>query len=61
MTRAATILGFVTMFQLRANASELTMWEWLTCILALAIAAGRLLALITDPLIGALQSPFAQL
>ena len=36
-TLAATILGFVTMFQLRANAESLSLRAWLVCILVLAL------------------------
>ncbi|HEY2320229.1 MAG TPA: hypothetical protein VGH67_18115, partial [Solirubrobacteraceae bacterium] len=36
-TLAATILGFVTMFQLRANAEGLSLRAWLVCIVVLAL------------------------
>jgi hypothetical protein len=61
VTLAATILGFVTMFQLRANAESLSLRAWLVCILILALAGGLVLALITDPLLQALRGPFPEL
>ena len=60
-TLAATILGFVTMFQLRANAASLSLRAWLVCIVVLALVGGLVLALITDPLLKALQGPFPEL
>jgi hypothetical protein len=61
VTLAATILGFVTMFQLRANAPGLSLRAWLICIAALAAAGGLILALVVDPLLGALHGPFLEL
>jgi hypothetical protein len=58
---AATILGFVTMFQLRANAPGLSLRAWLTCIAALALVGGLVLALVVDPVIGALHGAFLEL
>jgi hypothetical protein len=60
-TLAATILGFVTMFQLRANAEGLSLRVWLVCIVVLAFVGGLVLALITDPLLQALRGPFPEL
>jgi hypothetical protein len=60
-TIAATILGFVTMFQLRANAPGLSLRAWLVCVAILVAAGSLVLALITDPLLGALRGPFAEL
>ena len=60
-TLAATILGFVTMFQLRAHAGSLSLRAWMVCIVVLALAGGLVLALITDPLLGALRGPFPEL
>jgi FtsH-binding integral membrane protein len=60
-TLAATILGFVTMFQLRANAESLSLRAWLVCIVVLALVGGLVLALITDPLLQALRGPFPEL
>jgi hypothetical protein len=61
MTLAASILGFVTMFQLRANAPGLRFRDWLAGIGALAVLGGLVLALVADPLMGALRGPFFQL
>ena len=41
MTQASSILGFVTMFQLRANAPGLKFRDWLAAIAALLISARR--------------------
>jgi hypothetical protein len=60
-TLAATILGFATMFQLRANAGTLSLRAWLVCIVVLALVGGLVLALITDPLLNALRGPFPEL
>ena len=40
VTLASSILGFVTMFQLRANAPGLKFRDWLAAIAVLAIAGG---------------------
>lgn len=58
---AATILGFLAMLQLHANASGLSLRDWLACIAALAAAGGLMLTLAADPLIGALRGPFPEL
>jgi hypothetical protein len=58
---AATILGFLTIFQLVANARGLSLRAWLAVVLLLAVVGGFLLALATDPIIGALHGPFAEL
>ena len=60
-TLAATILGFVTMFQLRAHAESLSLRAWLVCIVVLALVGGLVLALITDSLLQALRGPFLEL
>jgi FtsH-binding integral membrane protein len=61
VTLAATILGFVTMFQLRANASGMSLRAWLVCIVVLALVGGLVLALVTDPVLKALRGPFPEL
>jgi hypothetical protein len=61
VTLAATILGFVSMFQLRANAQGMPLRGWLSCILGLALVGGLVLALVVDPLLSALQGPFPEL
>jgi hypothetical protein len=55
MVLGASILGFVTMFQLRANAPGLRFPGWLAFVAALAISGGLVLTLVADPLIGALH------
>jgi hypothetical protein len=61
VTLAATILGFVTMFQLRAHAESLSLRAWLVCIVVLVLVGGLVLVLITDPLLKALRGPFPEL
>lgn len=61
VTIAATILGFVTMFQLRANVKTLTLRRWLGCVAILAVAGGAALASVAGPMLGALHTPFAEL
>ena len=46
VTLASSILGFVTMFQLRANAPGLKFRDWLAAIAVLAVAGGTLDALL---------------
>jgi hypothetical protein len=60
-TLAATVLGFTTMFQLRANAPGLTRRGWLTCVAGIALCGGLLIAFVTDPLLGALRGPPGEL
>lgn len=62
VTLAATLLGFVTMFQLRANVSGgMNLRQWLLAVLVLGLAGGFMLALISGPLLGSLPAPFAEL
>jgi hypothetical protein len=58
---AATILGFITMFQLRANVKTLTLGRWLGCLLVLAVIGGAALSFVTGPVLHALQTPFGEL
>jgi hypothetical protein len=58
---AGTILGFITMFQLRANVKALTMSRWLTCVVTLAVVGGGALSAVAGPILGALHAPFAEL
>jgi hypothetical protein len=55
LTLAATVTGFVTMFQLREHAPRLTVSSWFACIVGLALTAGLLLIVATGPVIGALH------
>ncbi len=61
MTLAATLLGFVTVFQLRANARDLRLGEWLAAIAGLAVVGGLVLALVAGNVIGALQGSFGEI
>ena len=61
VTIAATILGFVTVFQLRANVKTLTLRRWLACVATLAVVGGASLAVVAGPLLGALHAPFAEM
>lgn len=58
---AATILGFVTMFQLRANVKSLTLGPWLASVAVLTVLGGLALAIVTGPVLHALRTPFAML
>jgi hypothetical protein len=58
---AATILGFVTMFQLRANVKTLTLNGWLACVAVLTVAGGLALAVVSGPVLHALRTPFLEL
>jgi hypothetical protein len=58
---AATLLGFITMFQLRANAKTLTLGRWLACIAILAVVGGGVLATVSGPILGALPARFWEL
>ena len=58
---AATLLGFVTMFQLRANVKTLTLGRWLAVVGTLAVVGGAALAMVAGPILGALRAPFPEL
>jgi hypothetical protein len=58
---AATVLGFVTMFQLRANVKTLDLRRWLVCLAVLAVVGGAVLALVAGPILKALSAPFPEL
>ena len=58
---AATILGFTTMFQLRANVKTLSLSRWLACLAVLAVIGGAALAFVIGPVLHALSAPFPQL
>jgi hypothetical protein len=59
-TIAATIVGFVTVFQLRSNASGIPLRPWLVLLAVLAVATGAALALVTDQLLRALPGSFSE-
>jgi hypothetical protein len=60
-TLGATIVGFITMLQLRANAPQLRLRAWLAAVAAIAVVGGLMLTLVTEPVLGALHGPFAEL
>ena len=61
VTFVASIVGFFSAFQLVTNAKGLSLRAWLAVVLLLAVVGGLLLALATDPIIGALEGSFAEL
>lgn len=61
VTIAATFVGFVTIFQLRANVGDLSMREWLFAVGALAVLIGIALTVVSGPVLGALRGPTDQL
>jgi hypothetical protein len=61
VTIAATVLGFVVMFQIRQHASALSLRDWLAVVGVLAVFGGLALTLVTGPLIHALPGPFPEL
>jgi hypothetical protein len=60
-TLVASIIGFVAMFQLRANVPGVSLGGWLALILVFAVIGGLVLAVVADPLINALPGPFPEL
>jgi hypothetical protein len=60
-TLAASIIGFITVLQLRVHAPGIGLGGWLALILVLAVATGLVLALVVGPLINALPGPFPEL
>jgi hypothetical protein len=61
VTLAASFVGFVTMLQLRGNATRLSFRGWLASIAVLAITGALVLAVMADPVLGALRGPFPEL
>jgi hypothetical protein len=53
----ATIAGFLTTFQVRANAGGLSLGQWTVFVLALAVAASLAFTLVEGPLLGLLDLP----
>src|SRR5829696_6190412 len=54
---AATIAGFLTVFQVRANAGGLPLGQWTVFVLALAVAASLAFTLVEGPLLHLLELP----
>jgi hypothetical protein len=61
VTIAATILGFVTVFQLKAHVGTVPLRGWFLLTGGLAVAAGAVLAVVSDPALGALSGPFFEI
>jgi hypothetical protein len=53
----ATIIGFITVFQVRANAGGLSLRSWAVFVPALALAAGLAFTLVDGPLLDRLALP----
>ncbi len=56
----ATIVGFITVFQLRANAGGLPLRHWTAFVAGFAVVAALVLALVAGPVLGRLPVPVAQ-
>jgi hypothetical protein len=52
-----TIIGFFTVFQVRANAGSLSLRQWTAFVVALAVAAALVLTLVDGPLLHRLDLP----
>ncbi|MGC9669013.1 hypothetical protein ACNTMW_20950 [Planosporangium sp. 12N6] len=61
VTIAATVLGFVVMFQLRQHAPGLSVRAWLASIAVLGAVGGLALTVVTGPLLHALAGSFPEL
>jgi hypothetical protein len=56
----ATIVGFITVFQARANAGGLPLRHWIGFEIAFALIASLVLALLEGPILGRLDVPVAE-
>jgi hypothetical protein len=54
---AATIVGFITVFQTRANAAGLRLHHWSAFVVALAVAGSLVFTLVDGPLLHRLDLP----
>jgi hypothetical protein len=61
VTLASTVLGFVSIFQLRAHARGLSIRAWLGFTGSLALVAGLILALLAGPVMGSLHGMVVEL
>jgi len=52
-----TIIGFITVFQVRANAGALSLRRWTALVVALAVAAALVFTLVTGPLLHRVDLP----
>ena len=57
MMLVASIVGFITVFQVRANAGGLTLHHWTAWIVGLALSAGLVLTLVVGPLLDRFPVP----
>ena len=53
----ATIVGFLTVFQVRTNAGGLSLGRWTALVVALGVAAGLVFTLVDGSLLGRLELP----
>jgi hypothetical protein len=56
----ATIVGFITVFQVRANAAGLWIHHWALFVVALAVVASLAFAVVDGPLLNRLDLPVAE-
>ena len=56
----ATIVGFLTVFQVRANAGGLPLHHWVAWILGFALTAGLVLTLVVGPILDRFNVPVAE-
>jgi hypothetical protein len=56
----ATIVGFLTVFQARANAGGLRLYQWTGWVVGFALAAGLALTLVIGPVLGRFHVPVAE-
>lgn len=57
---ATTIVGFITVFQVRTNAPGLSLRRWTAVVLALAVTGSLVFALVDGPLLGRLELPLLE-
>jgi hypothetical protein len=60
-TLTATLLGFVTIYQLRSWAPAMSLQGWYATVAGLAVGGGLVLAVIVDPVINVLRPQFVEL
>lgn len=56
----ATIVGFITVFQVHANAGKLELRQWVAVVVGLALAASLVFTLVDGPLLHRLDLPVAE-
>jgi hypothetical protein len=61
VTLASTVIGFVSIFQLRAHARGLSLRAWLGFIAGLALSAGLTLAVLAGPVMGSLHGALPEI